>query len=218
MGDGLQGGVIKLVQRSDGAIAAIGNLNSYDGVELNNSIAILMPLEEVETDTETEATTTSVAATVSSSGFAVGGSGGGGGSSAVTTVVLPLATSTVGTVLGVQTILGCNPGNLFSVISGVSCTGSAGLSATTISPATHVNMPTRNIALGANGNDVKILQQYLNAKGFMVSSAGAGSPGSESTYFGLKTKAALAKFQKNAGISPAVGFFGPITRAYIISH
>ena len=34
-------------------------------------------------------------------------------------------------------------------------------------------------------------------------------------YFGAVTKAALAKYQAEAGISPAVGYFGPITRARI---
>jgi peptidoglycan hydrolase-like protein with peptidoglycan-binding domain len=32
-------------------------------------------------------------------------------------------------------------------------------------------------------------------------------------YFGTLTKAALAKYQAEAGISPAAGYFGPITRA-----
>jgi peptidoglycan hydrolase-like protein with peptidoglycan-binding domain len=43
----------------------------------------------------------------------------------------------------------------------------------------------------------------------------AGSLGYETQYFGRNTQMALAKFQKSVGIAPAVGFFGPITRAYV---
>ncbi len=74
---------------------------------------------------------------------------------------------------------------------------------------------TRNLTLGSTGADVKALQQFLNAKGFQVAATGAGSPGNETSYFGGLTKAALAKFQAANGISPAVGYFGPITRAKV---
>lgn len=76
---------------------------------------------------------------------------------------------------------------------------------------------TRDLTLGSTGNDVMQLQQFLNGKGFAVAASGAGSPGNESTYFGNLTKAALAKYQASVGISPAVGYFGPKTRAYINS-
>jgi peptidoglycan hydrolase-like protein with peptidoglycan-binding domain len=55
----------------------------------------------------------------------------------------------------------------------------------------------------------------LNSVGFPVASRGAGSPGREVTRFGPLTRAALARFQKANGITPAVGFFGPITRARV---
>lgn len=59
------------------------------------------------------------------------------------------------------------------------------------------------------------LQIFLNSVGFPVSNKGAGSPGKETTRFGPATRAALARFQKANGIRPAVGIFGPITRAYV---
>ncbi len=74
---------------------------------------------------------------------------------------------------------------------------------------------TRNLTVGSTGDDVKALQQFLNAKGYQIASTGAGSLGNESTYFGGLTKAALAKFQAANGISPAVGYFGPITIAKV---
>lgn len=76
---------------------------------------------------------------------------------------------------------------------------------------------TRNLTTGSKGEDVRALQQLLNSKGFKVAASGTGSPGKESTYFGPATRAALAKFQAANGISPAVGYFGSITRSAIAS-
>ncbi len=72
---------------------------------------------------------------------------------------------------------------------------------------------TRDLTVGSTGNDVKCLQQYLNGAGYQVSASGAGSPGSETTTFGPATKAALTKWQSASGVSPASGYFGPISRA-----
>ncbi len=77
---------------------------------------------------------------------------------------------------------------------------------------------TRDLTLGSTGADVKALQQFLNGHGAQVAASGAGSAGNESEYFGQLTKAALATFQAANGISPAVGYFGPITRSYIASN
>ncbi|MEK7641156.1 MAG: peptidoglycan-binding domain-containing protein [Patescibacteria group bacterium] len=72
---------------------------------------------------------------------------------------------------------------------------------------------TKDLTLGSTGDDVKCLQQYLNGAGHQVSASGAGSPGSESTYFGAKTQAAVAKWQAANGVAPAAGYFGKISRA-----
>ena len=76
---------------------------------------------------------------------------------------------------------------------------------------------TRNLTVGSTGEDVRALQQFLNARGFAVATVGAGSPGNETTRFGPRTQAALARFQVANNISPARGFFGPITRARVIA-
>ncbi|MDD4930838.1 MAG: peptidoglycan-binding domain-containing protein [Candidatus Colwellbacteria bacterium] len=74
---------------------------------------------------------------------------------------------------------------------------------------------TRDLTVGSTGQDVKELQMFLNANGYTVSTSGAGSVGSESTYFGNATKAALIKFQAAKAITPSAGYFGAKTRAYI---
>ena len=72
-----------------------------------------------------------------------------------------------------------------------------------------------DLTVGSLGEQVRALQMLLNAKGFTVASSGPGSPGNETTTFGALTKAALIEYQKAKGITPAVGFFGPLTRAAI---
>jgi len=72
---------------------------------------------------------------------------------------------------------------------------------------------TRNLTLGSNGDDVWCLQKYFNGAGFQVAASGAGSPGNETKTFGSRTKAAAAAWQAANGVSPAVGYFGSISRA-----
>jgi peptidoglycan hydrolase-like protein with peptidoglycan-binding domain len=74
---------------------------------------------------------------------------------------------------------------------------------------------TRDLYLGISGEDVRTLQKLLNAKGYLLATSGAGSPGNETTYFGSITENAVIKFQKAKGISPAEGNVGPLTRAVL---
>jgi peptidoglycan hydrolase-like protein with peptidoglycan-binding domain len=71
---------------------------------------------------------------------------------------------------------------------------------------------SRSLTLGSTGADVKNLQIFLNSKGYTVSITGAGSPNNETMYFGPATQRAVIKFQIANNITPAVGYFGPITR------
>jgi hypothetical protein len=67
---------------------------------------------------------------------------------------------------------------------------------------------TTNLTLKSSGAQVTALQNWLIAKGFTISAGATG-------YFGAQTKAALAAYQASAGISPAAGYFGPLTRAAV---
>jgi hypothetical protein len=75
---------------------------------------------------------------------------------------------------------------------------------------------TKNLFLGNTDPEVKMLQQFLNIRGYTVTVSGPGSPGKETDYFGNATKSALIKFQINNNINPT-GNFGPITRELVNS-
>ncbi len=64
-----------------------------------------------------------------------------------------------------------------------------------------------NLTLGSKGTDVVTLQQFLVSKGFLTIPAGVSYG-----YFGYLTQKALAQWQASNGISPAVGYFGPISQ------
>jgi hypothetical protein len=74
---------------------------------------------------------------------------------------------------------------------------------------------TRDLYTGVMGEDVRLLQQYLNTHGFVIAATGAGSPGKETAMYGALTRKAVAAYQKANGIAPALGYFGPLTRAHL---
>jgi peptidoglycan hydrolase-like protein with peptidoglycan-binding domain len=75
---------------------------------------------------------------------------------------------------------------------------------TTTAPATSGTF-TKNLKYGASGSEVTLLQQYLKDNGYLTATPNG--------HFGKATKAALIKFQKAKGITPASGNFGSLTRA-----
>jgi hypothetical protein len=66
----------------------------------------------------------------------------------------------------------------------------------------------RDLDLGYEGEDVKVLQDFLTSSGFVISAGATG-------YFGPQTQSALVQFQDKHGISPALGYFGPKSRAFM---
>jgi hypothetical protein len=67
---------------------------------------------------------------------------------------------------------------------------------------------TVNLTVGSRGADVSALQAWLISKGGSIPAGATG-------FFGAQTQAALAAWQAANGVSPAAGYFGPITRAKV---
>lgn len=94
--------------------------------------------------------------------------------------------------------------NVTAALGGQATTGSTG---TSVSAGYNY---TRDLTIGSSGADVTALQNTLIAAGDSIAAGATG-------YFGSQTQSALAKWQAANGISPASGYFGPITRAKISS-
>lgn len=82
----------------------------------------------------------------------------------------------------------------------------------------------RDLRVGDTGPDVLALQQILNeSDATRVASSGTGSPGSETSYFGLLTADAVRRYQElhreeiltPLGLLVGTGFVGSATRAHI---
>ena len=73
---------------------------------------------------------------------------------------------------------------------------------------------TRNLYFAITGNDVKELQTFLISQNTGPAARKLAAHGTTKT-FAMLTQNALIEFQRNAGIHPAIGYFGPITRRYI---
>ncbi len=63
-----------------------------------------------------------------------------------------------------------------------------------------------DLTIGSTGMSVTCLQTELIAGGFSIPAGATG-------YFGTQTRAAVASWQSSKNIAPAVGYFGPISRA-----
>jgi peptidoglycan hydrolase-like protein with peptidoglycan-binding domain len=65
---------------------------------------------------------------------------------------------------------------------------------------------TRNLFLGVRGDDVTCLQNYLIGAGYSIPAGATG-------YYGSQTRSAVSAWQAANGVSPASGYFGPLSRA-----
>ena len=73
---------------------------------------------------------------------------------------------------------------------------------------------TRSLTIGSSGTDVHALQLFLISKS-TGSAAKALMENGATNYFGKLTQAALAEYQKSVGITPAIGYFGSLTKTYL---
>ncbi len=64
---------------------------------------------------------------------------------------------------------------------------------------------TRDLTVGSTGADVTALQNTLKSGGYMTANA--------TGYFGALTKAGVVAWQTAKGVTPAAGYFGPMSQA-----
>ena len=134
--------------------------------------------------------------------------------------IIALAASPVQVALGNGQVVNVDAFGNFTTTAGVSVSNSSVAAAKAdLPPLSWQKIKTIVVNLGEGSSDdnVTILQQFLIAQHTGKDTQALADVGATS-YFGVLTRAALAEFQAKAGISPALGNFGPITRAYMSSH
>ena len=99
----------------------------------------------------------------------------------------------------------CLSGHLFNINTGKKC-----------SPSEEGAIFTIDLKRGDKNFEVKVLQEYLNNNGFILTDVGLGSLGQETDFFGNLTYQALKKFQQDRGVV-SDGIVGPITRGLLNS-
>ncbi|MFA5744722.1 MAG: peptidoglycan-binding protein [Candidatus Paceibacterota bacterium] len=116
-----------------------------------------------------------------------------------------LTTAQVQSILTMISAFGADSATIANVNAAL--TGGA-VTTTTTGGTTSSYTYTKNLTIGSTGADVTALQNFLIGNGNTIAAGATG-------YFGAQTKAALAAYQAAKGITPAVGYFGPITMASI---
>ena len=156
---------------------------------INDSTYSYECLSDKSSITITSTTTRTVIITPSSTSCgSAGGSGGGGGGGGGTITATPTPTPTVSPTPTPTSSPTPTP-------------------VSTPQPAAGAYNFTRSLYLGLVGVDVKALQNYLTTTGHFKYSGGSTG------IFGPVTQTALAAWQKDKGVSPAVGYFGPVSKA-----
>jgi fibronectin type 3 domain-containing protein len=103
--------------------------------------------------------------------------------------------------------------------SNVTATHSISANFTAMLPSAQNFVFTRVLRIGSYGEDVRQLQIFLNAHGFIIASSGNGSSGNETTYYGRATALAVSRFQvahaseilAPYGLTRGTGYFGLAT-------
>lgn len=101
-----------------------------------------------------------------------------------------------------------------------------GIFALTLTASAQSSTLIRDLKLGDRGEDVRLLQLFLNKDPeTRIALSGTGSPGYETDYFGSLTKAAVMKFQQKyrsevlypAGLFSPTGYVGFMTRKKLLT-
>ena len=233
----LSGSTLEVTAPARGQLA-VDNTDGATGSVCNDSTS---KIGYVATQTMVVVVTPSTSLCVSAPATPTSGGGGGssgGGSSTTSTTATTAATTTAATTpVAVPATPAATPAKS---ASGLSVTqiqsildvlASFDVDATTMASvraalegtntntgsvtSTAVSIFKSNLTVGSLGSEVKALQEFLNSHGYTIANSGVGSPGNETTKFGGLTKAALIKYQKAKGITPAAGYFGAKTRAAV---
>ena len=116
-----------------------------------------------------------------------------------------LTSAQVQSILSLLTSFGADASTIANVQA--SLTGGTPTTTTTTTTGTTASSCsfTKDLTIGSTGTEVTCLQNALIAKGDMT--------GKATGYFGAITKAAVIKWQKSAGVTPAAGYFGAKSRA-----
>lgn len=96
--------------------------------------------------------------------------------------------------------------------------------ATSTVPQNPSALLTKDLHLGVNNAEVLVLQQILNRNGFPIADSGPGSPGNETTSYGIRTRNAVRLFQcKKLNVcsgdesTTGYGFFNQSTRSALLA-
>ena len=208
-----------------GSEPTVGAVTSYSNTGLDNGTTYYYKITSLNASGESAASG-AVLATTS------GGGGGGGGSAApsatptaTTPATTPVATAPVAIApattasSGIGAQISALATTLKSLIAQLEAQGgsisdaikaqvNALIIATPAAGVSAVSSFSSDLDVGATGADVSALQNLLLKKGYSIPAGATG-------FFGGQTKAAVVEYQKANGISPAIGFFGPKTRAHV---
>ena len=115
-----------------------------------------------------------------------------------------LTNAQVQSILSLLTSFGADSATIANVQA--SLTGGTPSTTTTTTTTGSTCTFSKDLTIGSTGMEVTCLQQALIAGGFSIPAGATG-------YFGSQTRTAVASWQSSKNIAPAVGYFGPISRA-----
>jgi hypothetical protein len=220
-------GVVGYAVYQNGTKIATTSATTYADTGLTADTAYSFLVDAFDAAGNVSALSSSTSATTQSVSSGGGGgnveSGGGGGGGNFDTPIFPpaLASSTVLTpqastsslTLELQS-LRSQLATLLAEANSAPSTGGSSCTTASFSTAASITNPfTRNLYIGMTGAPVKELQSFLIAEDAGPAATKLSSVGPTGRFLTL-TKNALIEFQKKACITPASGYFGPITRAY----